>query len=68
MAWTEKTVIGSQWTTSLEFAAGIRLAESGNLCLKPLVSHVLPIEDIHRGFELLTRRDHVVIKVAIVPQ
>lgn len=40
-----------------DFAKAIELLEQSKLDLNPLVSHVLPLEDIKKGFELMEKPD-----------
>lgn len=49
------------------FKTAIRLVESGKVNLKPLITHVLPLEDVKRGFEMLTRKTEPAFKVLLNP-
>jgi 2-desacetyl-2-hydroxyethyl bacteriochlorophyllide A dehydrogenase len=67
MTWGEKELVASLSSTYQEFGTGIRLARTGSIVLKPLVTHSFPLGSINEAFELLkVRREHV-IKVAINP-
>ena len=43
----------------------IRLMEKGRLKAKPLITHILPITQWHRGYELMERKE--AIKVVLKP-
>lgn len=48
----EQTIQGSILSTWADYEIAIQLAKTGKLQLKPLISHVLPITEWKRGFEL----------------
>ena len=58
------SVLGS-YITTFTFPAAIRLVEIGALPLDPIVSHVLPLERVSEGVELL--RSGAATKVVITP-
>lgn len=45
----------------------IRLLASGQINVKPLVTHQLPLSEVHRGMEVFTNRLENVIRVALIP-
>jgi L-iditol 2-dehydrogenase len=47
--------------------ASIRLLASGRINVQPLVTHQLPLSEIHRGMEIFTKRQENVIRVALIP-
>ena len=67
VGWHEKSIIGSQYTTEIEFMRGIQLAGDGKLKLLPLITHTFSIAEINDAFRLLTERTENVIKVIIKP-
>ena len=67
VGWHEKSIIGSQYTTEIEFMKGIQLAGDGKLKLLPLITHTFSIAEINDAFRLLTERTENVIKVIIKP-
>lgn len=67
MLWHEKQLIASFSSTYQEAVIGIRLAENGNLKLKPLITHSFNLIEIQKAFELLSERKEHVIKVVITP-
>jgi threonine dehydrogenase-like Zn-dependent dehydrogenase len=58
------TVLGS-YITAFTFPTAIRLVESGTLDLEPIVTHVLPLEQLTEGLELL--RSGGATKIVITP-
>ena len=58
------TVLGS-YITAFTFPTAIRLVESGTLDLEPIVTHMLPLERLTEGLELL--RSGGATKVVITP-
>jgi L-iditol 2-dehydrogenase len=67
MLWKEKQLVASFSSTYQEAVTGIRLAERGNVILKPLITHRFNLDEIHRAFDLLSNRKEFVIKVVIKP-
>jgi D-arabinitol dehydrogenase (NADP+) len=54
------TIIGS-FAVNRTFEASIAMIEGGMVKVEPLISHVLPIEDFAKGFELAQtdpKREH----------
>jgi threonine dehydrogenase-like Zn-dependent dehydrogenase len=58
------SVLGS-YITAFTFPAAIRLVEGGTLPLDPIVTHVLPLERVSEGLDLL--RSGGATKVVITP-
>jgi threonine dehydrogenase-like Zn-dependent dehydrogenase len=58
------SVLGS-YVTAFTFPTAIRLVEGGNLPLDPIVTHVLPLEQLSEGLDLL--RSGAGTKVVITP-
>lgn len=58
------SVLGS-YITTFTFPAAIRLVEGGTLPVEPIVTHVLPLDRVSEGLDLL--RSGVATKVVITP-
>jgi threonine dehydrogenase-like Zn-dependent dehydrogenase len=67
MLWGEKELVASVSSTYREFEIGVKLAGTRQIDLKPLVTHRFSLESIKEAFDLLTRRDEVVIKAVVIP-
>ncbi len=67
MLWNEKQLISSFSANYQECNMGIILAEEGKLQLKPLITHIFNLSEIHKAFDLLTNRKEDIIKVVIKP-
>lgn len=39
----------------------------GKIDVSPMVTHVMPLEDVKRGFELMEKKLENVVKVALKP-
>lgn len=57
-----QSVMGRNWET---WRRMVQLIDSNKITLKPLITHVLPLEDYSRGFELV--KGHDVMKVLLRP-
>jgi len=57
-----QSVMGRNWET---WRRMVQLIDSNKVCLKPLVTHILPLEEYSRGFELV--KAHDVMKVLLRP-
>lgn len=62
----EIEVVGSRGAPNA-LGESIGLLASGRINVKPLVTHTLPLSDIHRGMEIFTKRLEEVIRVALIP-
>ncbi len=60
----ELQVMGS-WLANATFPKAVRLIESGGLKLKKLITHRLPLEEIHKGIDLINKGE--AFKVIINP-
>jgi len=63
----EITLRGDYGYTTDDFKEAIELASSGKVDLKSLITHVLPLDEIKKGFDILAERRENVIKVVINP-
>jgi len=64
----EATIQGDYGYTKREFKASLKLAAANKLNLKQVITHVLSLEDIAKGFQLLAQRKENAIKVIVKPQ
>ncbi|MGB9867966.1 MAG: zinc-dependent alcohol dehydrogenase [Bacillota bacterium] len=62
----EVTVIGSKGAGGAYLEA-MRLLEQRRVSVKPLVTHVLPLDRVNEGFELMSSRSADAIRIVIVP-
>jgi 2-desacetyl-2-hydroxyethyl bacteriochlorophyllide A dehydrogenase len=62
----EVRIQGTYGYTKKEFESSIRLASANKINLKSLITHVLPLQDIAKGFEILAQKKDA-IKIVIVP-
>ena len=58
---------GSYGYTSDDFQQALRMIGQGKVNVKPLITHRLPLEDIQKGFEILSQGAENVIKVVLNP-
>jgi len=60
----ELQIMGT-WLANATFPGVVRLLESGLLNLKPLITHTFPLEEIHKGIDLLARGEGVEILITL---
>ncbi|PYQ16075.1 MAG: dehydrogenase [Acidobacteria bacterium] len=53
--------------TTDSFERALRMIESGQLDVKPLITHTLPLRQFEKAFELLSNRPEPVVKVMLRP-
>jgi 2-desacetyl-2-hydroxyethyl bacteriochlorophyllide A dehydrogenase len=58
---------GSYGYTSDDFQQALKLIAQGKVNVKPLITHLLPLDDIKKGFEILSQGAEDVIKVVLNP-
>jgi len=58
---------GSYGYTSEDFQQALTLISKGNVNVKPLITHQLPLREIKHGFEVLSQGAEDVIKVVLRP-
>lgn len=63
----EIMIQGSYGYTSNDFKQALKLITSGKVNVKPLITHVLSLGDITKGFDLLAEKKENVIKVILEP-
>ncbi|GBF73470.1 hypothetical protein PA598K_01761 [Paenibacillus sp. 598K] len=62
----EQALIGCRGIVEQDFADAVKLINSG-YDLSPLITHVMPLADTQRAFELMVDRTEPVIKILIAP-
>lgn len=63
---TAQTVFGAQLEPGLtSFRVALDLITRGEIDVTPLLSHVLPVEDVERAFQLADSREENAIKVSV---
>jgi L-iditol 2-dehydrogenase len=63
---TAQTVYGAQFEPGLvSFRVALDMIARGDIDVRPLLSHILPIEDVERAFELAHTRDDGAVKVSV---
>ncbi|KXA90853.1 hypothetical protein AKJ63_02155, partial [candidate division MSBL1 archaeon SCGC-AAA259D18] len=50
-----------------DYEKSIELIKSGEVKVKPLITHVLPLEKAKKGFELMTEKTKPALKVLLKP-
>ncbi len=60
-------ILLSSFTSVRNSLQAVRLLQSGEVKVEPLISHRLPLEDLLVGLELMDKRDPAVKKVMILP-
>jgi 2-desacetyl-2-hydroxyethyl bacteriochlorophyllide A dehydrogenase len=63
----EILIQGSYGYTSDDFKQALKLIASGKVKVKQFITHVLPLDDITKGFDLLAEKKENVIKVVLKP-
>jgi 2-desacetyl-2-hydroxyethyl bacteriochlorophyllide A dehydrogenase len=58
---------GSYGYTSDDFRQALKLITQGKVNVKPLITHLLPLDDIKKGFEILSQGAEDVIKIVLNP-
>jgi threonine dehydrogenase-like Zn-dependent dehydrogenase len=53
--------------TTASFDQALRIIESGQLDVRPLVTHTLPLREFEKAFDLLSNRPEPVVKVMLRP-
>ena len=65
--YSKELTITTSYRSPFTFQRAAKLASSGRLKLAPLISHVFPLNEISRVFEILDKKVERVIKVIIKP-
>jgi L-iditol 2-dehydrogenase len=61
----EINIIGSRAASRADWQPAINLVKSGNINLKPLVTHILPLREIQKAFALMDEKAPGLIRIAI---
>ena len=61
----ELTLLGSAGYSARDFRAALDVIGSGRVRAREMVSHVLPLAEIQRGFELAETKSDRAVKVVI---
>jgi L-iditol 2-dehydrogenase len=51
----ELNILGSADSTSYEFREALKLIEDGAVKVEPLISHVLPLEELAKGLDIVAK-------------
>ncbi|MHA1582615.1 MAG: zinc-dependent alcohol dehydrogenase [Candidatus Baldrarchaeia archaeon] len=62
----ELRIQGSYGYTKKEFGSSVKLASKNKINLKQMITHIFPLEEIQKGFEILAQKKNA-IKVVIKP-
>jgi threonine dehydrogenase-like Zn-dependent dehydrogenase len=62
----ELTVRGS-FLSAHAYRPAMKIIQSGKFPLKKMITHIYPLEDINRAYELITKKEDNVIKVLLDP-
>lgn len=65
--YSKELTITVSYRSPYTFQRAVKIASSGRLKLKPIISHVLPLEKIAEAFEILDKRLENVIKIIVYP-
>jgi len=63
----KELTITTSYRSPFTFQRAVKIASSGRVKLKPLISHVFKLEEIHRAFEVAEKRLEGAIKVLVKP-
>ena len=61
----EIQIRGSYGYTTDDFKRAVQLISTGKVKVKPLITHILPLSDITKGFEILSNEKENAIKVVL---
>jgi len=61
----EILMVGSRASTGEEFEPSIKLVSTGAVDVKPLITHIFPLEKIKEAFDLIDRSPGTVLRVVI---
>ncbi|MBO3803425.1 MAG: zinc-dependent alcohol dehydrogenase family protein [Candidatus Brockarchaeota archaeon] len=65
--YAKELTITTSYRSPFTFQRAVGLASSGRLMLKPLITHVLPLEEISEAFEMVEGRKQGVMKAMVKP-
>jgi len=62
----ELTLVSS-YRSPFTFQRAVRIASSGRIALKPIISHVFPLEKGPEAFRMLDDRKEDIVKIVLKP-
>lgn len=65
--YAKELTITTSYRSPFTFQRSVDLASSGKVALKPLITHVFPLEEIARALEIVERRESGVMKAMVKP-
>ncbi len=65
--YSKELTITTSYRSPYTFQRAVKMASSGRLKLKPLISHIFPLEKIAEAFEILDKKLDNVMKVILKP-
>lgn len=65
--YSKELTITTSYRSPFTFQRAIKIASSGKLKLKPLISHVFPLDEIVRVFDMLDRKLEKTVKIIVKP-
>ncbi|RJS85776.1 alcohol dehydrogenase [Candidatus Bathyarchaeota archaeon] len=63
----KELTVTTSYRSPFTFQRAVRIAVSGMVRLKPLISHVFKLEEIHRAFEIAEKKLEGAVKVLVKP-
>ena len=63
----KELTIKTSYRSPYTFQRAVKIAASGRVRLKPLISHIFKLDDIHRAFEVAEKRLEGAVKVLVKP-
>ncbi len=63
----KELTIKTSYRSPYTFQRAVKIAVSGRVRLKPLISHIFKLDDIHRAFEVAEKRLEGAVKVLVKP-
>jgi threonine dehydrogenase-like Zn-dependent dehydrogenase len=64
----EKTIVTSANNRYEDYLLGLSMIESGVINAKKMITHVLPLDEIQKGFDiLLDKQQNDVMKIVLIP-
>jgi len=65
--YAKELTLTTSYRSPFTFQRSVDLASSGKVALKPLITHILPLDEISRAFEIVERRESGVMKAMVKP-
>ena len=61
----ELNLVGTRAASNIDWQPSIDLVENGSINLKPLVTHILPLQDVQKAFAVMDEGGEGVIRVVV---